>query len=128
MDRWNIVTSLNYLPHDEEVRIVLSKVPSYDNKQGRETIGAMVACADLSRAGFINGDISTVMSPRTVITWAENANILEDVGLAFRMTFLNKCDDTARAIVAEYYQRSEETTSELQSIMRTSSADFCLKK
>src|SRR3546814_11249157 len=86
MDRWNIVTSLNYLPHDEEVRIVLSKVPSYDNKQGRETIGAMVACADLSRAGFINGDISTVMSPRTVITWAENAHIFEDVGLAFRMT------------------------------------------
>src|SRR3546814_9102661 len=96
MDRWNIVTSLNYLPHDEEVRIVLSKVPSYDTKQGRETISAMVACADLSRAGFINGDISTVMSPRTVITWAENADIFEDLGLAFRLPFPNKCDTTKR--------------------------------
>jgi len=105
MDRWNIVTTLNYLPHDEEVNIILSKVKSYDNDKGRETISAMVACADLSRAGFINGDISTVMSPRTVITWAENANIFKDVGLAFRMTFLNKCDETERATVAEYYQR-----------------------
>jgi cobaltochelatase CobS len=105
MDRWNIVTTLNYLPHDEEVDIILSKVKSYDNDEGRETISAMVACADLSRAGFINGDISTVMSPRTVITWAENANIFKDVGLAFRMTFLNKCDETERPTVAEYYQR-----------------------
>jgi cobaltochelatase CobS len=105
MDRWNIVTTLNYLPHDEEVTIVLSKAKSYDNDEGREVISAMVACADLTRSGFINGDISTVMSPRTVITWAENANIFKDVGLAFRMTFLNKCDETERAAVAEYYQR-----------------------
>jgi cobaltochelatase CobS len=105
MDRWNIVTTLNYLPHDEEVEIVLSKVKTYDTDKGREVINAMVACADLTRSGFINGDISTVMSPRTVITWAENAGIFKDVGLAFRMTFLNKCDETERAAVAEYYQR-----------------------
>jgi cobaltochelatase CobS len=105
MDRWNVVTTLNYLPHEEEVKIVLSKATEYDNDEGREAISAMVACADLSRSGFINGDISTVMSPRTVITWAENAEIFKDVGLAFRMTFLNKCDETERPIVAEYYQR-----------------------
>ena len=105
MDRWNIVTTLNYLPHDAEVDIILSKAKTYDTDEGREVIGAMVACADLSRAGFVNGDISTVMSPRTVITWAENAEIFKDVGLAFRMTFLNKCDETERPIVAEYYQR-----------------------
>ncbi|MDH3702731.1 MAG: cobaltochelatase subunit CobS [Alphaproteobacteria bacterium] len=105
MDRWSIVTTLNYLPHDEEVKIVLSKAKSYDNEEGRETISAMVACADLTRAGFVNGDISTVMSPRTVITWAENSEIFGDVGLAFRMTFLNKCDETERPAVAEYYQR-----------------------
>ncbi len=105
MDRWSIVTTLNYLPHDEEVKIVLSKAKSYDNDEGRETISAMVACADLTRAGFVNGDISTVMSPRTVITWAENSEIFSDVGLAFRMTFLNKCDETERPAVAEYYQR-----------------------
>ena len=105
MDRWNIVTTLNYLPHDEETKIVLSKASAYDNEEGREVINAMVACADLSRAGFVNGDISTVMSPRTVITWAENAEIFDDIGLAFRMTFLNKCDETERPIVAEYYQR-----------------------
>jgi len=87
MDRWSIVTTLNYLPHDEEVKIVLSKAKSYDDEEGRETISAMVACADLTRAGFVNGDISTVMSPRTVITWAENSEIFGDVGLAFRMTF-----------------------------------------
>ncbi len=105
MDRWNIVATLNYLPHDEEVEIVLSKVPQYDNAEGRETVSAMVALADLSRSGFINGDISTVMSPRTVITWAENATIFEDVGFAFRTTFLNKCDEIERPVVAEYYQR-----------------------
>ena len=105
MDRWSIVTTLNYLAHDEEVKIVLSKAKSYDNEEGRETISAMVACADLTRSGFVNGDISTVMSPRTVITWAENSEIFGDVGLAFRMTFLNKCDETERPAVAEYYQR-----------------------
>ena len=105
MDRWNIVATLNYLPHDEETNIVLAKVPDYDTPDGRETIMAMVSLADLSRSGFINGDISTVMSPRTVITWAENARIFGDVGFAFRVTFLNKCDEIERPVVAEYYQR-----------------------
>ena len=105
MDRWNIVSTLNYLPHDEETRIVLSKVPDYDTEEGRRTISAMVALADLTRAGFVNGDISTVMSPRTVITWAENARVFNDVPFAFRVTFLNKCDELERATVAEYYQR-----------------------
>src|SRR3546814_1785947 len=125
MDRWNIVATLNYLPHDEETEIVLSRAPDYDNPEGRETISAMVALADLTRSGFINGDISTVMSPRTVISWADNARILGDVGFAFRVTFVNKCDEIERPIVAE---RSEEHTSELQSLMRISYAVFCLKK
>ncbi|WP_374377806.1 cobaltochelatase subunit CobS [Dongia sp.] len=105
MDRWNIVATLNYLPHDDEANIVVAKSPTYDNEQGRKTIGAMVACAELTRSGFINGDISTVMSPRTVITWAENARIFGDVGFAFRVSFLNKCDELERPVVAEYYQR-----------------------
>ena len=105
MDRWNIVATLNYLPHDEEVEIALAKSPDYDTAEGRERISAMVALADLTRSGFINGDISTVMSPRTVITWAENAKIFGDVGFAFRVTFLNKCDEIERPVVAEYYQR-----------------------
>ncbi len=105
MDRWNIVVTLNYLPHDDEVNIVLAKAPSYDTKEGRETISAMVALADLTRSGFINGDLSTVMSPRTVITWAENAQIFNDLAFGFRVTFLNKCDETERPVVAEYYQR-----------------------
>ena len=105
MDRWNIVATLNYLEHDAEVEIVTSKVPAYDNKEGKETVSAMVALADLTRGGFINGDISTVMSPRTVITWAENAQIFGEVGFAFRVTFLNKCDEVERPILAEYYQR-----------------------
>ncbi|MDX1400885.1 MAG: cobaltochelatase subunit CobS [Kiloniellales bacterium] len=105
MDRWNIVATLNYLPHDAESEIVLSKTPQYDTAEGRETIAAMVSLADLTRSGFINGDISTVMSPRTVITWAENAEIFDDVGFAFRVTFLNKCDEVERSIIAEYYQR-----------------------
>src|SRR3546814_7967062 len=84
------VATLNYLPHDEETEIVLAKSPDYDNAEGRETISAMVALADLTRSGFINGDISTVMSPRTVISWAENARIFGDIGFAFRVTFLNK--------------------------------------
>jgi len=105
MDRWNIVATLNYLPHDEEVDIVLAKSPEYDTAEGRKVIGQMVALADLTRAGFVNGDISTVMSPRTVITWADNARIFGDVGFGFRLTFLNKCDEVERATVAEYYQR-----------------------
>jgi cobaltochelatase CobS len=105
MDRWNLVTTLNYLPHEAEEKIVLAKVPSYDTDEGRKTIKNMVTVADLTRAGFIAGDISTVMSPRTVITWAENARLFDDLGAAFRMTFLNKCDELERPIVAEYYQR-----------------------
>ncbi len=105
MDRWNIVATLNYLPHDEEVNIVLSKCPDFDTAEGRERVSAMVALADLTRSGFINGDISTVMSPRTVITWAQNASIFDDVPFAFRVTFLNKCDEIERPVVAEYYQR-----------------------
>ena len=105
MDRWNIVATLNYLPHDEEMKIVLAKSPSYDNEAGRKAVDAMVRLADLTRAGFVNGDISTVMSPRTVMTWADNAPIFNDVGFAFRLTFLNKCDELERPTVAEYYQR-----------------------
>ncbi|MDJ0947933.1 MAG: cobaltochelatase subunit CobS [Alphaproteobacteria bacterium] len=105
MDRWNIVATLNYLPHDEEVEIILAKAPQYNTDEGRKMVSAMVAVADLSRAGFINGDLSTVMSPRTVITWAENADIFSDVAFAFRVTFLNKCDEVERRTVAEYYQR-----------------------
>jgi cobaltochelatase CobS len=105
MDRWNIVATLNYLPHAQEVSIVLAKLDSEGDPRMRKQIEAMVALADLTRAGFIAGDISTVMSPRTVITWAENAKIFGDVGFAFRLTFLNKCDEAERATVAEYYQR-----------------------
>ncbi|MEQ9555404.1 MAG: cobaltochelatase subunit CobS, partial [Rhodospirillales bacterium] len=105
MDRWSIVSTLNYLPHDEEVEIVCAKVPEYATKQGKEQVSAMVELADLTRSGFMNGDISTVMSPRTVITWAENARIFNDEGYAFRVTFLNKCDEVERPVVAEYYQR-----------------------
>ncbi|MHB0708981.1 cobaltochelatase subunit CobS, partial [Roseomonas mucosa] len=104
MDRWNIVATLNYLPHKQETDIVSAKMGVTDPK-GRKQIEAMVSLADLTRAGFIAGDISTVMSPRTVITWAENAKIFGDVGFAFRLSFLNKCDEAERATVAEYYQR-----------------------
>ncbi|MGI9336842.1 MAG: cobaltochelatase subunit CobS [Gammaproteobacteria bacterium] len=105
MDRWNIVATLNYLEHDAEAEIVLAKSPEYDNEDGRTRIHAMVALAELTRAGFVNGDVSTVMSPRTVINWAENARLFNDIGFAFRLTFLNKCDEVERPIVAEYYQR-----------------------
>ena len=106
MDRWNVVATLNYLPHDEETDIVLAKAPSYDTLEGRKRVSTMVELADLTRAGFVNGDISTVMSPRTVITWAENADIFGgNLAYAFRVTFLNKCDDMEKAIVSEYYQR-----------------------
>jgi cobaltochelatase CobS len=106
MDRWSIVTTLNYLGHDQEAAIVLSKAPHYDSPEGRRTIMAMVLVADMSRNAFMNGDISTVMSPRTVITWAENALIFGDPGLAFRVTFLNKCDELERPTVAEFFQRA----------------------
>ncbi|MDA5192557.1 cobaltochelatase subunit CobS [Govanella unica] len=106
MDRWNIVTTLNYLPNPQEESIVLAKVPSYNTTARRGLIHSMVKLADLTRSAFINGDISTVMSPRTVITWAQNAEIFgNDIGFAFRVTFLNKCDELERPLVAEYYQR-----------------------
>ena len=105
MDRWSIVSSLNYLPSEKEVQIVLSKVPSWNSNEGKETIKKMVALADLTRNGFIAGDISTLMSPRTVITWAENAEIFGDIVLGFQLTFLNKCDEVERATIREYYQR-----------------------
>ena len=106
MDRWSLVVTLNYLPHDNEVDIVLAKVKSFNTKEGRETISRMVRIADMTRNAFINGDISTVMSPRTVITWAENTEIFGDKGFAFKVTFLNKCDELERATVAEFYQRA----------------------
>ena len=105
MDRWSIVTTLNYLPHDKEAGIVLSKVKAYQNEKGKKLVANMVRMADLTRSAFINGDLSTVMSPRTVITWAENADIFGDIGFAFRVTFLNKCDELERPLVAEFYQR-----------------------
>ena len=105
MDRWNIVATLNYLPHDAEVKIVLANVPEYDTEEGRRTISLMVRVADLTRAGFMAGDISTVMSPRTVINWAENTKIFDDLSFAFRLTFLNKCDEIERSLIAEYFQR-----------------------
>lgn len=101
MDRWNIVTALNYLPADTELSIVSSKNPESDPKK----LADMIKVADLTRQGFMNGDISTVMSPRSVITWAQNAAIFNDVGFAFRLSFLNKCDEAERMLVAEYYQR-----------------------
>jgi cobaltochelatase CobS len=101
MDRWNIVSTLNYLPREKEIDIVAAKLPQV----GRPQLSNMVSVAELTRQGFINGDISIVMSPRTVIMWAENAQIFDDLGFAFRLTFLNKCDETERSIVAEYYQR-----------------------
>jgi cobaltochelatase CobS len=110
MDRWNIVTALNYLPDEEEVNIVLARVPALRTDEGKKTVGAMVRMANLTRKGFIAGDLSTVMSPRTVINWAENAQIFEDLELAFTVTFLNKCDELEKAIVAEYYQRCFDRT------------------
>jgi cobaltochelatase CobS len=106
MDRWSIVTTLNYLPHDAETNIVLAKVKSFQKtKEGKDSINKMVRVADLTRNAFMAGDLSTVMSPRTVITWAENADIFGDIGFAFRLTFLNKCDELERPLVAEFYQR-----------------------
>jgi len=107
MDRWSIVTTLNYLAHDVEAEIVLAKAPAYNTPEGRRTIAAMVRVADMTRNAFMNGDISTVMSPRTVITWAQNAEIFGgDLALGFRMTFLNKCDELERGTVAEFFQRA----------------------
>lgn len=105
MDRWNIVAALNYLPPEQETDIVLARVPAYKTDDGKKTVAAMVRMAGLTRKGFMAGDLSTVMSPRTVINWAENAQIVEDLDFAFTLTFLNKCDELERAIVSEYYQR-----------------------
>src|SRR5438874_11051370 len=105
MDRWSIVTTLNYLTHEAEEEIVLAKAPGYNTPEGKKTLSAMVRLADMTRNAFVAGDLSTVMSPRTVITWAQNAEIFGDIGFAFRLTFLNKCDELERASVAEFYQR-----------------------
>ena len=105
MDRWSIVSTLNYLPHEDEVKIVLSKQKDYQNPEGEKQIDQMVRLADMTRKGFLAGDLSTVMSPRTVLTWAENARIFNDITLAFRLSFLNKCDEIERPTLAEYYQR-----------------------
>ena len=105
IDRWNIVATLNYLSRDEEMAIVLARVPAKDNEQGRKLVASMVAVAELTRKGFAAGDLSTLMSPRTIISWAENCEIFRNPALAFRLSFLNKCDEAERPIVAEYYQR-----------------------
>ncbi|MGJ8584520.1 MAG: cobaltochelatase subunit CobS [Marinosulfonomonas sp.] len=105
MDRWSLVATLNYLSHDAEAAIVLSKNPTFNTEKGRKEISQMVTVADLTRTAFMNGDLSTVMSPRTVITWAQNAQIFRNIGYAFRLTFLNKCDELERQTVAEFYQR-----------------------
>ena len=105
MDRWSLVATLNYLSIEAETAIVLAKNPHYNTTEGRKTIKQMVTVADLTRTAFMNGDLSTVMSPRTVIAWAQNAEIFRNVGYAFRLSFLNKCDELERQTVAEFYQR-----------------------
>ena len=105
LDRWEIVTSLNYLSEEKEMKIILSKNKKLDNPNGKEKISNMIKVASLTRKGFIAGDISTVMSPRTVLNWSYNADIFKDIGYSFRVTFLNKCDDAEKSIIAEYYQR-----------------------
>lgn len=105
MDRWNVVTTLNYLAPSVETKIVVAKAPGFDTEAGRKQVANMVKVADMTRQGFMSGDISTVMSPRTVLTWAQNAGIFKNIGFAFRLSFLNKCDEAERSIVAEYYQR-----------------------
>jgi cobaltochelatase CobS len=105
LDRWNIIATLNYLPHDEELSIALAKAPGYQNDEGRALLNKMVQVANLTRRGFMNGDLSTVMSLRTVINWSRNAEIFADVGYAFKVTFLNRCEELERPAIAEYYQR-----------------------
>ncbi len=105
MDRWSLVATLNYLSHDAETQIVLAKNPHYNTETGRKHVSQMVTVADLTRRAFMAGDLSTVMSPRTVIAWAQNAEIFRNIGYAFRLTFLNKCDELERQTVAEFYQR-----------------------
>ena len=105
LDRWNIIATLNYLPHDQELGIALAKAPAYQTGEGRVLLGKMVQLANLTRQGFINGDLSTVMSLRTVINWSRNVEIFSDVAYAFKVTFVNRCDELERPIIAEYYQR-----------------------
>lgn len=105
LDRWHIVATLNYLAHDKEVAIVLARLPEYETPDGRKRVAAMVSLADLTRTGFVQGELSTVMSPRTVLSWAENTLILGNLATAFRLSFLNKCDDMEKPLVAEYFQR-----------------------
>jgi cobaltochelatase CobS len=119
IDRWNIVATLNYLPREEEVAIVLARVPSMNHEAGRKLVTAMVAMAEMTRKGHAAGDLSILMSPRTVITWAENCEIFGDTAQAFRLSFLNKCDDVERPLVAEYYQRCFDVEL-AESVMRGS--------
>jgi len=105
LDRWNIIATLNYLPHDEELGIALAKAPDYQTEEGRELLSRMIQVANLTRQGFMNGDLSTVMSLRTVINWSRNSEIFGDAGYAFKLTFVNRCDELERPVVAEYYQR-----------------------
>ena len=118
MDRWNIVTTLNYLSLERELDIVLAKNKNLNNTKGKEKVANMIKVASLTRKGFIAGDISTVMSPRTVLHWAENSEIFKDTGYAFRVTFLNKCDEIEKNTIAEYYQRcfGEELPESLMNI------------
>ena len=118
LDRWEIVSSLNYLKEDKEIEIILAKNKSLNNTDGKEKVSNMVKVASLTRRGFVEGDISTVMSPRTVLNWSNNFTIFKDVGYAFRVTFLNKCDDSEKNIIAEYYQRvfGEELPESLKNI------------
>jgi cobaltochelatase CobS len=106
IDRWNIVATLNYLPAAEEMAIVAARVPALAGEGCRALLRSMVALAELTRNGFAAGDLSTLMSPRTVISWAENIEIFRDPTVAFRLSFLNKCDEAERALVAEYFQRA----------------------
>ena len=118
MDRWSLITTLNYLPHDNEVDIIAAKVKSFNTEEGREMVSKMVRVADMTRSAFVIGDISTVMSPRTVINWAENHEIFGDLATAFKLTFLNKCDELERVSIGEFYQRAfgEEINETVQNM------------
>lgn len=121
MDRWSLITTLNYLPHDHEVNIVIAKVKSFSDDEGQDKVNKMVRVADMTRNSFMSGDISTVMSPRTVINWAENTEIFGDLAFAFKVTFLNKCDELERPTVGEFYQRAfgEEITDTTENLVLT---------
>ncbi|MFP5313454.1 MAG: hypothetical protein ACLGH7_13800, partial [Actinomycetes bacterium] len=118
IDRWNIVAALNHPPAEDEIGIVLARVPEMDHPAGRKLAASMVAVAKLTRDGFKVGDVSTLMSPRTVITWAENISIFGDPGKAFRLSFVNKCDDAEHGIVAEYFQRCFDRELDLPDVQQ----------